>query len=100
MTYCCRTGSFCCWPPDSKIIEYKILCFLILDNMAFWLIRAGRHGEQEQAALVHNVTTIGWNDLPDLSNIPDRESFKQLYSKVLTQERPAAASACRRGGKR
>jgi restriction system protein len=60
--------------------------------MAFWLVRAGRHGEQEQAALEHNVTTIGWNDLPDLSNIMDRESLKQLYSKVLPQESPAAAS--------
>ncbi len=28
--------------------------------MVFWLVRAGRHGEQEQAALEHNVATIGW----------------------------------------
>jgi restriction system protein len=39
--------------------------------MAFWLVRAGRHGEEEQAALEHNVATIAWNELPDLSNIKD-----------------------------
>jgi len=27
--------------------------------MVFWLVRAGRHGEQEQAALEH-VATIVW----------------------------------------
>ena len=60
--------------------------------MAFWLVKAGRHGDQEQAALEHNVVTIAWNDLPDLSNIKDRETLRELYSKVLPQEKPAAAS--------
>jgi restriction system protein len=60
--------------------------------MAFWLVRAGRHGEEEQGALEHNVVTIAWNELPDLSNIKDRESLKELYFKILPQERPAAAS--------
>jgi restriction system protein len=68
------------------------MCFLILNKMALWLVRAGRHGEQEQAALEHNVVTIAWNDLPDLSDIRDRESLRELYSKVLPQEKPAAAS--------
>ena len=60
--------------------------------MALWLVRGGRHGEQEQAALEHNVVAIGWNELPDLSNIKDKETLTKLYSSVYSQERPAAAS--------
>ena len=36
------------------------ICFLTLDNMAFWLLRAWRHGKQEQTALEHNVAKIAW----------------------------------------
>ena len=35
--------------------------------MALWLVRAGPHGEQEQGALDHSVTTIGWNEMPDIT---------------------------------
>jgi restriction system protein len=41
--------------------------------MALWLVRAGEHGEQEQAALQHAVAVIGWNELRDLSSIKTRE---------------------------
>jgi restriction system protein len=50
--------------------------------LAFWLVRAGRHGEQEQGALEHNVTTIGWNDMPDVSKMNSKEELKELYLKL------------------
>ena len=50
--------------------------------MSFWLVRAGRRGEQEQGALSNNIVTIGWNELPDLSNIKSKEELAELYYRV------------------
>jgi len=47
--------------------------------MSLWLVRAGRHGEQEDVALKENVVTIGWNELPDLSKITTKEQLEKLY---------------------
>jgi restriction system protein len=47
--------------------------------MAVWLVRAGSHGEQEQAALDKKVVTIAWNELPDLSAVQSREAMADLY---------------------
>lgn len=55
--------------------------------MSLWLVRAGAHGEQEQRALQHDVVTIGWNDLPDLSTIKSRAQLKDLYEKVYPEAR-------------
>jgi restriction system protein len=32
-------------------------------HMTLWVVRAGRHGEQEQTAIDYNLVTIGWNEL-------------------------------------
>jgi restriction system protein len=45
--------------------------------MPLWLVRAGSHGEQEQGALEHNVAIIGWNEMPDISKINDKEKIKE-----------------------
>lgn len=50
--------------------------------MSLWLVRAGRHGEQEQVALDQNVVTIGWKDLPDLSGLKSKEELAELYARV------------------
>ena len=50
--------------------------------MSLWLVRAGRHGEQEQGALDNNIVTIGWDELPDLSNIKNRKELVELYSQA------------------
>ena len=50
--------------------------------MSFWLVRAGRRGEQEQGALSNNIVTIGWNELPDLSNIKNKKELSELYHRV------------------
>jgi predicted Mrr-cat superfamily restriction endonuclease len=47
--------------------------------MALWLVRAGAHGDEEQGALEHNVATIGWNEMPDVSN--NKQVLKELYLK-------------------
>jgi restriction system protein len=50
--------------------------------MSLWLVRAGKHGEQEEKVLELGIAAIGWNDLPDLSMIKTREELKQLYEKI------------------
>ena len=50
--------------------------------MTFWLVRAGKHGEQEEGVLENNIVAIDWNDLPDLSNVTTREELEKLYSET------------------
>ena len=50
--------------------------------MALWLVRAGSHGEQEQGAMEHSVATIGWNEMPDISKIYNKNKLKELYLKL------------------
>lgn len=40
-------------------------------QIAVWVVRAGRNGEQENAALHNSIITIGWNELDDLSNLQE-----------------------------
>ena len=50
--------------------------------MSLWLVRAGRHGEQEQGALDSSVVTIGWNELPDLSGMKTKSELTRLYMQI------------------
>ena len=50
--------------------------------MSLWLVRAGRHGEQEQGALDNSVVTIGWNELPDLSGLKSKSELTRLYVQI------------------
>ncbi len=50
--------------------------------MAFWMVRAGRHGESEQFALAEGVAVIGWDDLPDLSTVQSRDDLAQLMQQT------------------
>ncbi|MCE9651848.1 MAG: restriction endonuclease [Nitrosarchaeum sp.] len=55
--------------------------------MTLWLVRAGRYGEQEQGALNHNLVAIGWDELPSLSGIKEKEDLEELYSKTYPNEK-------------
>lgn len=50
--------------------------------MTLWMVRAGAHGEQEQTALQNNIVAIGWNEIPDIEKVKDRESLKKLYVTI------------------
>ncbi len=56
--------------------------------MAIWLVRAGRHGEQEEAALEKGAAVIGWDELPDLTPIKSREALAQLLKQTYPDEGP------------
>lgn len=56
--------------------------------MAIWLVRAGRHGEQEDAALAKGIAVIGWEELPDLSRVNTKEELAQLMKGTYPNEGP------------
>jgi restriction system protein len=56
--------------------------------LSIWLVRAGEHGEQEEAALQKGLAIIGWGDLPDLSTLKKREDLAQLIRDTYPDESP------------
>ena len=56
--------------------------------MAIWLVRAGGHGEREEAALEKGMVVLGWDDLPDLSAIKSGEALAQLLKDTYPDEGP------------
>lgn len=60
--------------------------------MSVWMVRAGKYGENEQAAIEKKVVTIDWNDLPDLSHITNREQLFSLFAKIFPGDSTARIS--------
>jgi restriction system protein len=56
--------------------------------MPIWLVRAGQHGEREEAALEKGMAVIGWEELPDLTTIKSREALAQLLKDTYTDAGP------------
>lgn len=53
--------------------------------MTLWVVRAGVHGEQEDAALTNNVVTIGWNELDNLSGYGNFDLLYEYYKSVYPE---------------
>jgi restriction system protein len=56
--------------------------------MTLWVVRAGRHGENEAMALDRGVVTIGWVLLPDLSSASSKEAVDVLVRDKHPDEKP------------
>lgn len=56
--------------------------------MTLWLVRAGANGERESLQLEQGITTIGWDDLPDLSRTKDKEALQELLQKHYPDSSP------------
>ena len=54
--------------------------------MSLWMVRAGKYGERESVALDKNVVIIGWNELPDLSEMIDMSELGELYRETYSTE--------------
>jgi len=50
--------------------------------VSFWVIRAGRHGEQEDTAFKEGLVCHSWNELPDYSSFPTKDDLRPLYVKT------------------
>jgi restriction system protein len=53
--------------------------------MKLWTVRAGRHGQQEQTCLDEKLITIGWDDLPDLTQFKTRDDLFDKYQELYEQ---------------
>ncbi len=60
--------------------------------MTFWFVRAGKYGEREQEIQEKGIIAIGWNDLPDLSGIHQKEQLSDLYAQTYTDRKKASVA--------
>jgi restriction system protein len=54
--------------------------------MALWMVRTGRYGERENFALEKGFVVIGWDEMPDLSNIKSFDEMKEFHLKIYPDE--------------
>ena len=54
--------------------------------MTFWVVRAGKHGGNENYVLEKGVVAVGWEKLGDIANVGDRELLLQLVSETWPDE--------------
>ena len=58
--------------------------------MALWLVRAGKHGEDEEAALEKGLAIIGWREVPDVSKVKTYEDMKTIHAETFPDWTPRA----------
>lgn len=46
--------------------------------MAVWVVRAGRHGEDELLALNEGLSVVAWREVSDISGIASRDQLEQV----------------------
>ena len=51
-------------------------------SSAVWLIRAGAEGQDENLNLEHAVASLGWQEVPDLTNASDLDTIRALVREV------------------
>ncbi len=60
--------------------------------MTAWVVRAGAAGEHEQWNLDHQVATVGWSEVPDMSTCATREDVRALVDVAYPGLKPGALS--------
>jgi predicted Mrr-cat superfamily restriction endonuclease len=51
-------------------------------TVAVWTVKGGRHGEREERCLEHGVVGGGWEQIPDLSNLDNRDALNALCEQA------------------
>jgi restriction system protein len=54
--------------------------------MSLWVVRAGRHGEQEGVAVKECLVCHGWNELPDYSAFRTKDELRPIYRDTYNHE--------------
>jgi restriction system protein len=54
--------------------------------MSLWVVRAGRHGEQEETAVRERLVCHAWNELPDYSTFRTKHDLRSLYVATYPSE--------------
>lgn len=53
-----------------------------------WVVRAGRHGEDEGRNLQDGRATIGWREIGDLTSLKTREAIRQRVDETFPGDHP------------
>ncbi len=53
--------------------------------MALWLVRAGRYGEDENAAIEKGMVIIGWREVPGTIDVQNYEEMKEKLSEIYPE---------------
>ncbi len=56
--------------------------------MPLWGVRSGKYGEREALALDRGLAVIGWEDLPNLASISNRDTLRSLLASTYPNEKP------------
>lgn len=56
--------------------------------MPLWGVRSGKYGEREALALDRGRAVIGWEELPDLTSVADRDALRSLLATTYPNEKP------------
>ena len=51
--------------------------------MSLWVVRAGKHGEQEETAIKEHLVCHAWNELPDYSSYRTKDDLRALYKQTI-----------------
>jgi restriction system protein len=54
--------------------------------MSLWVVRAGKHGEQEETAVKEHLVCHAWNELPDYSAYRTKDELRVLYKTTYPRE--------------
>ncbi|MCP9236543.1 restriction endonuclease [Lewinella sp. JB7] len=60
-----------------------------MSNPQVYVVRAGRHGEREAAALTAGIATVGWDEVGDLRNFSSREALKDRLVELYPDKSSA-----------
>lgn len=50
--------------------------------MSLWVVRAGKHGEQQETALKEKLVCHAWNELPDYSGFRTKDELRKVYEQA------------------
>ena len=63
---------------DSPVRSFQELSLAADDpSPSVWLIRAGDQGQDDDANLEHGLTTLGWEEIPDLTGSMDKDAVRE-----------------------
>jgi restriction system protein len=54
--------------------------------MSLWVVRAGKHGEQQETAIKEGLVCHAWNELPDYSAFRTKDELQPLYRATYPRE--------------
>src|SRR5207248_341664 len=69
-------------PPHPPLGELIAKDVSLPQEHRVWVVRAGSDGKNEQLALSEGAAVIGWDQIPDLSDVTSQDDVREIYKKT------------------